>query len=105
MFTHTMLVSFEDQISDADLDQFLSDIEKSMKDTGVVRWYSAQRHIPVVGEEAIPAFIATAVLQFGVADQDDLATLFAAPGAVDVIHKWRARHPYAVAWVNHETPA
>ncbi|MEU6431713.1 hypothetical protein ABZ860_37925 [Microbispora sp. NPDC046973] len=105
MFMHTMLVSFEGQISDPDLDQFLADIEKSMKDTGVVRRFSAQHHIPVVGEEAIPAFIATAVLQFGVESPDDLATLFAAPGAINVIHKWKADHPYKVAWVNHEVLA
>ncbi|CAL9322765.1 MULTISPECIES: hypothetical protein [Streptomyces] len=105
MFTHTMLVSFENQISDADLDQFLSDIENSMKETGVVRRYSARRHVPVAGEEAIPAFIATAVLEFGVDTVEDLATMFAAPGAGEVIHTWQARHPYKVAWVNHETGA
>ncbi|AEN08432.1 MULTISPECIES: hypothetical protein [unclassified Streptomyces] len=105
MITHTMLVSFTDPISDSDLDQFISDIEKSMRNTGVVETFSAQHHIPVPGEEAIPAFIATAVLQFGVADRDALVALFAAPGAGEVIHKWQARHPYKVAWVNHRTTA
>ncbi|MFF1461978.1 hypothetical protein [Streptomyces sp. NPDC058330] len=80
MITHTMLVSFADPISDSDLDQFVSDIEKSMRDTGVVETFSARHHIPVPGEEVIPAFIATAVLQFGVADRDALVALFAAPG-------------------------
>ena len=98
-----MLVSFEDSISDTDLNRFLADIEKTMKDTGAVRSFSSQRHIPVDGEDAIPAFIATAVLQIGVEGEDDLAKLFAAPGAIDVIHKWKADHPYKVAWVNHET--
>lgn len=105
MINHTMLVSFTDTISDADLNQFFSDIEKAMRDTGIVETFSAQRHISVPGEEAIPAFIATAVLQFGVADRDDLATLFAAPGAGEVIHKWQAGHPYKVAWVNHQAAA
>jgi hypothetical protein len=101
MITHTMLVSFEDPITDSELDQFLSDIGEAMKATGVVERFSAERHIPVSGEEAIPAFIATAVLQFSVTDRDALATLFAAPGAGEIIHKWQASHPYKVAWVNH----
>lgn len=102
MFIHTMLVSFTNPIADVDLDQFLSDIETVMKNTGVVRDFSAYHHVPVQGEEAIPAFIATAMLNFTVEAQDDLATFFAAPGATDVIHKWKATHPYQVGWVNYE---
>ncbi|GAB6939822.1 hypothetical protein ACQP60_19755 [Isoptericola variabilis] len=102
MITHTMLVSFDDAISDTELGQFLADIETSMRATGVVRTFSTHRHVPVPGEDAIPALVATAVLHFGVDDRDDLATLFAAPGAVDVVHKWKASHPYQVAWVNYE---
>jgi hypothetical protein len=102
MFTHTMLVSFADPISNTDLDQFLADIEVSMRDTGAVRKFTSHHHVPVPGEDAIPAFIATAVLSFTVETRDDLATLFAAPGAIDVIHKWQAAHPYKVAWANYE---
>lgn len=102
MFTHTMLVSFTSPISDSVLDQFLHDIESAMNASGVVRTFSSYRHVAVPGEEAIGAFIATAVLNFGVDTQGDLATLFAAPGAIDVIHKWQADHPYKVAWVNYQ---
>ncbi|GAB3439927.1 hypothetical protein GCM10027570_04810 [Streptomonospora sediminis] len=105
MINHTMLVAFENPIPDAELDQFLKDIEKAMTETGATETFSAQRHIPVPGEESIPAFIATAVVQLGVADREALATMFAAPGAGEVVHKWQARHPYKVAWVNHEAPA
>lgn len=102
MFTHAILVAFANPISDSDLDQFLTDIETSMKSTGAVRNFSSYHHVPVPGEDAIPAFIATAVLNFTVETRDDLATLFAAPGAIEVIHKWQADHPYKVAWVNYE---
>ncbi|SDM83457.1 hypothetical protein [Actinacidiphila guanduensis] len=102
MIHHTMLVSFNEPIPDADLDRFLTDIEKVMLDSGHVLTSSTRRHIPVPGEEEIPALIATAVLQFGVADEKALAAAFAAPGAEEVIHHWQARHPYKVAWVNHE---
>jgi hypothetical protein len=105
MITHTMLVSFTNPIPDTMLDQFLADIEFVMRDTGVVETFSAQRHIPVLGEEVIPALVATAVLQFGVADRDALAALLAAPGAGAVIHTWQDRYPYQAAWVNHEALA
>ncbi|WP_158541875.1 MULTISPECIES: hypothetical protein [Brachybacterium] len=42
------------------------------------------------------------MLKFTVEAQEDLATFFAAPGATDVIHKWKATHPYQVGWVNYE---
>ncbi|MDA3147777.1 hypothetical protein JSO19_10345 [Leucobacter sp. UCMA 4100] len=97
-----MLVSFTQSITDADLDQFLQDIEQSMMQTGVVKDVTKARHVPVEGEEQIPAFIATAVLTFTVESREDLAALFSAPGAIEVIHKWKADHPYQVAWVNSE---
>jgi hypothetical protein len=53
MFTHTMLVSFADPISNTDLDQFLADIEVSMRDTGAVRKFTSHHHVPVPGEDAI----------------------------------------------------
>jgi hypothetical protein len=105
MIKHTMLVAFTDPIDDNDLDRYLADIEGAMSATGVVRDFSSARHIAVPGESAIPAFIATAVLEFAVESRGDLATLFAAPGAGEVIHKWQATNPYKVAWVNHEIHA
>lgn len=97
-----MLISFDTPISTKDLNSFLTDIESAMRDTGVVRSASAHHHVPVPGEEAIPAFIATAMLSFSVESRDNLAILFSAPGATDIIHKWKATHPYQVAWINHE---
>ncbi|MBN3457918.1 hypothetical protein JNN96_28170 [Mycobacterium sp. DSM 3803] len=102
MIRHTMLVSFDEPIADTELDQFLADIEKSMRGTGTVEGFSARRHIPVSGEGEIPALVATAILQFDVADLDALERLFAAPGTTAVIHHWQARNPYRVAWANHE---
>ncbi|AGL20465.1 hypothetical protein [Actinoplanes sp. N902-109] len=102
MINHTMLVAFAGPIPDADLDQFLGEIEDVLRKTGVVEQVSAQRHIPVPGEEEIPAMIATAVLSVGVTDRDALGVLFTAPGAEEIIHRWQARYPYRVAWVNHE---
>ncbi|MGW2341332.1 hypothetical protein [Streptomyces sp. NPDC001661] len=102
MIQHTMLVSFDGAIPGADLDQFLQDIEKVMLDSGHVLTVAARRHIPVPGEEAIPALIATAVLQFGVADLKALGAAFEAPGVEELIHRWQGRYPYKVAFVNHE---
>ncbi|MFC4907005.1 hypothetical protein [Actinomadura gamaensis] len=102
MVQHTMLVSFERPLPDNELDQYLADIERAMRDTGLVRSFAARRHLPVPGEEAIPAMIATALVQVAVADMEALAAAFAAPGVHEVIDRWQARHPYRVAWANHE---
>ncbi|KAB2370966.1 hypothetical protein [Actinomadura montaniterrae] len=102
MIQHTMIVSFDRPLPDAELDQYLSDIERAMLDTGLVASFAARRHLPVPGEEAVPALIATAVVQVGVADTEALAKAFTAPGIHEVIEHWQSRHPYKVAWANHE---
>lgn len=102
MINHTMIVSFEQPLPDAELDQFLGDIERAMRDTGLAQSVVTRRHIPIPGEEAIPALIATAIVQIGVADSDALAKAFTAPGISEVIDRWQSRHPYKVGWANHE---
>ena len=102
MIHHTMLVSFVDPLPDAELNQYLADIERVLRETGVVESFATARHIAVSGEEDIPAMIATAIVQIAVADSDALAKAFAAPGIEEVIHHWQARHPYKVGWANHE---
>ena len=101
MIYHTMIVSFTDPLPDTELDRYLADIERVLRETGVVQSFAAARHIPVPGEEEIPALIATAVVQIAVADADALAKAFAAPGIEEVIGQWQARHPYRVGWANH----
>ncbi|MGI5226966.1 hypothetical protein [Actinoallomurus sp. CA-142502] len=102
MVNHTMIVSFDQPLPDTELDQYLADIERVMLDTGLVQSVAARRHIPIPGEEAIPALIATAIVQVAVADTDTLAKAFTAPGLHEVIDCWQSRHPYKVAWANHE---
>lgn len=102
MINHTMIVSFEQPLPDAELDRYLADLERVMLATGLVESFAAARHIPVPGEEAIPALIATAIVQLAVADTDALAKAFAAPGIGEIIERWQARHPYKVGWANHE---
>ncbi|MEV7555762.1 hypothetical protein AB0N89_39605 [Amycolatopsis sp. NPDC089917] len=97
-----MIVSFEQALPDAELDQYLADIEQAMNGTGLAQSIAVRRHVPVPGEEAITALIATAIVQVVVADTDTLAKAFAAPGLHEVIGRWQSRHPYQVAWANHE---
>jgi hypothetical protein len=105
MINHTLFVQFTEPIPDNDLDQYLADIEEASKGTGVLLSFAAQRHLPVPGEESIPAFIGTVVIQLGVADLDALGTLFTAPAVEEVFDAWRARYPYKAAWVNHKALA
>lgn len=102
MINHTMIVSFNQPLPDAELDRYLADIEQALRETGLVQAFAAARHIPVPGEEAIPALIATAIVQIAVADREALGKAFAAPGIGDVIERWQSRYPYKVGWANHE---
>lgn len=105
MITHTMIVSFDQPVPDAELDQYLSDIEQAVLATGFAESVETRRHLPVPGEDAIPALIATAIVQISVADLDTLAKSFTAPELHEVIERWQARHSYRVAWANHESMA
>lgn len=102
MINHTMIVSFDQVLPVDELDRYLSDIEQVMLESGLVQSAVTRRHIPIAGEEAIPALIGTAIVQFAVTDAETLAKAFAAPGVHEVIDRWQARYPYRVAWANHE---
>ncbi|MFE1316373.1 hypothetical protein [Kitasatospora phosalacinea] len=101
MIQHTMFVQFTEPIPDTDLNQYLADLEEAARSTGVLQAFATQRHVPVPGEEQIPAFIATAVVQLTAADLEALGTLFAAPEVSEVFDTWRTRHPFKAAWANH----
>lgn len=102
MINHTMFVSFEQPLPAAELNQYLADIEQVMLDSGFVHSVVSRRHLPIPGEEAIPALIATAVVQFTLADMEALGKAFTAPGVHEIIDRWQSRHPYKVAFANHE---
>jgi hypothetical protein len=102
MINHTMIVSFDQPLPDAELDQYLADIERALLDTGLAQSVVTRRHIPIPGEDAIPALIATAIVQVALADTDALAKAFAAPGIGEVIERWQSRYPYKAGWANHE---
>ncbi len=102
MINHTMIVKFDQPLPDTELDQFLADIKLAMLDTGLAQSVATRRHIPIPGEEAIPALIATAIVQVAVADTAALAKAFTAPGINKIIDHWQSRHPYKVGWANHE---
>ena len=97
-----MIVSFDQPPPATELDRYLADIERVMIDSGFVQSVSTRRHIPVPGEEAIPALIATAIVQVAVTDAEALAKTFTAPGLHEVIRHWQSQHPYKVGWANHE---
>ncbi|WP_328607022.1 hypothetical protein OG943_45255 [Amycolatopsis sp. NBC_00345] len=102
MINHTMIVSFDQPLPDSELDQYLADVERATLDTGFAQSVVTRRHLPIPGEEAIPALIATAIVQFAVADTETLAKTFTDPGLHEVIKRWQSRHSYKVAWANHE---
>ena len=64
--------------------------------------YRAGKAEMIPGEQAIPALIATAIVQVALPDVETLGKAFADPGLHEVIDRWQSRHPYKVAWANHE---
>ena len=99
---HTMIVSFDASIPDAELDQYLAGIDKLVMGTGQVQTFAARRHLRVPGDDHAPLFVASAIIQIGVADLDALNALFTAPGMAEFIGYWQSRFPYRVVWANHE---
>jgi hypothetical protein len=102
MINHTMMVSFNEPLPDTELDQYLADIERVMLESGLAQSVATRRHLPIPGEEHIPALIATAIVQVTLADTDALAKAFSMPGIGEIIDHWQSLHPYKVAWANHE---
>lgn len=102
MISHTMIVSFNEPIPDAELDQFLGDMEKLMQDSGQIQTFAARRHLRVPADDHSPVFTATAIVQLGLAGLDALNASFTAPGLEEFIGRWQSRYPYQVVWVNHE---
>ncbi|MEW2517120.1 hypothetical protein [Actinacidiphila alni] len=102
MISHTMIVSFPPTIPDADLDQYLQDIEAVMRDSGRIVSFAARRHIRVAADDHSPVFAATAIVRIDVEDRAALDAAFAVPGVEELIGRWQARYPYQVVWANHE---
>lgn len=103
MINHTMIVSFTGGASDDHVDQFLKEMEKLMRDSGLIQTFVARRHIRVPADEHGPVFAASAIVQIGLADLDALNASFTVPGVEEFIGRWQSRHPYKVVWANHES--
>lgn len=99
---HTMIVSFTEVIPDADLNRFLKEMEKLMRDSGLIQTFAARRHIRVPADDHSPVFAASAIVQIGFTDVDALSASFAVPGVEELIGRWQSRYPYKVVWANHE---
>jgi hypothetical protein len=66
-----------------------------------VQTFAARRHIRVPGDDA-PVFVASAIVQPGLADLDALNAAFTVGGLEEFIGRWQSRFPYQVVWANHE---
>ncbi|MEU7261437.1 hypothetical protein AB0B21_37390 [Streptomyces rimosus] len=106
MIQHTMIDSFDQPLPVAALGQCLAGIERAMLGTGTAQSVVARRHLPVPGEGAVPALIATeapaAIVGVAVADAQAEAKGFTAPDLPEVLDRWQARRPYKVTWANSE---
>ncbi|ATL32327.1 hypothetical protein [Streptomyces formicae] len=102
MIQHTMIVSFDSDIPETELHQYLKDIENLMMGSGRVERFSARQHIRVPGDDHSPLCVATVIAQLDLADLDALNAVFALPGIMEINKRWQPRYPYKVVWANHE---
>ncbi len=102
MLTHTMIVSFNDQIADAELDRFLAEMEELVAASGLTQRFASRHHVRIPADDHAPAFVASAIVQIDVADVAALNASFAVDGLEELIDRWQSRHPYRVVWANHE---
>jgi hypothetical protein len=102
MIHHTMIVAFDEPIPSDELDEYLKELEELTMGTGAFQSFAARHHLRVPGDDHAPVAVASAVVQFGLADLDALNTAFALPGIGAFIDSWQARRPYKAIWVNHE---
>jgi hypothetical protein len=102
MINHTMILSFNEAVPDAELDQFLKEMEELMRNSGLIQTFAARRHLRVPADEHSPVFAASAIAAIGFADIDALNASFAVPGVEEFIGRWQSRYPYRLVWANHE---
>ncbi|MFE0413490.1 hypothetical protein [Streptomyces tendae] len=102
MIHHTMIVAFDNPIPASELNRYLKEFEELVMGSGLVESVAARHHIRVPGDDHAPVAVASAVVQLRLTDLDALNATFTMPGAVDLIKRWQARHPYQAVWVNHE---
>ncbi|GHA82085.1 hypothetical protein GCM10010330_40360 [Streptomyces tendae] len=102
MIHHTMIVAFDNPIPASELDQYLKEFEELVTGSGLVESVATRHHIRVPGDDHAPVAVASAVVQLRLTDLDALNATFTMPGAVDLIRRWQARHPYRAVWANHE---
>lgn len=97
-----MIVSFTSAIPDAEIDQFLKEMEQLMRGSGLVQTFAGRRAVRVPGDDHSPVFAASAIVQIGYADLDALNAAFSAPGLAEFIQRWQSQYPYRPVWANHE---
>ncbi|MFE2373721.1 hypothetical protein [Streptomyces sp. NPDC059398] len=102
MIHHTTIVAFDNPIPTSDLDEYLTEFEELVRGSGVVESVTTRHHIRVPGDDHAPVAVASAVVQMRLTGLDALNAVYALPGAVDLIKRWQARHPYKAIWANHE---
>ncbi|TWH75086.1 hypothetical protein JD78_03637 [Modestobacter roseus] len=103
MIQQTLFISFDEPLAGDEAVAALAGIEAAIERSGLTRSLVIRPHLAVPGEEDIPAFIGSVVLQVGLPDLEALGQLFAATDVTASFDELREVHPYTTAWVNHET--
>jgi hypothetical protein len=101
MVTHTILVAFPDEMTQADRDEFFREGTQMALDSGLVLSYHHQPSIPLVAQVE-PVFVPSAMAQIKHADLDSLQRYLKHPPVAEFVRRWRARFSYRAVSVNTE---
>jgi hypothetical protein len=100
MVTHTLVVSFPDDMSEADRARFFADGAAVVLGSGFAQSYRHWPSVSVPSAVGQSAFVASALVQIRCADVESMGKLFAHPALAEYAKRWRGRFPFQVVAVN-----
>jgi hypothetical protein len=102
MIIHTLVFSFPHAMTQADRDQFFSEIAAVMVDEAHASKFEHRPHLPLPADAHAPVFAATDLAQIAFADLNAVGAAFALPALHEFMGRWQGRFPYKVVWANTE---
>jgi hypothetical protein len=105
MVTHTLLLSFPGDMTQADRDQFFREGSGLVLGSGLADSYEHARHVPLdsgASAAAAPVFATSEMVRIRCSSLGVLRNLLAYPPLGEFVRRWQGKFPYKVASANTE---
>lgn len=100
MVTHTLVLSFPDEMSEKDRDRFFADGAEVVLGSGFAQSYDYWPSISVPSAVSVSVFVASALVQIRCADVESARKLFAHPPLGEYAKRWHNRFAFQIVAVN-----